>query len=117
MKFIFLLGGAAGFTLAAGTDFLVGRNPDRILFDGAVGCLVGAVLLRWFWNVVLSGMRETYVTRQRAALAAAAAPAASAPAGPAAAAPRPPQAAPAPAAPRSGPAAAAATAAAIKRGT
>jgi hypothetical protein len=73
MKFIFLLGGAAGFVTATATDLLLGRGPDRILFDGAVGCLAGALLLRWFWRVLLAGIRDTYLARQRAALAAAAA--------------------------------------------
>ncbi|HEY3757004.1 MAG TPA: hypothetical protein VGL42_12710 [Opitutaceae bacterium] len=129
MKFVFLLGGTVGFVAAAGTDYLAGRNPDRVLFDGAVGCLAGAILLRWFWNVLLGGMRETYVARQRAAYAAIAAaanaqPGGSAPAGesPASSRSRESAAAPssrAPAAaavngPRSGSAAAAATAAAVK---
>ncbi len=73
MKFIFLVGGAAGFTTAVLTDWLLDRGPDRILFDGAVGCLAGALLLRWFWRVLLEGIRDTYIARQRAALTAAAA--------------------------------------------
>jgi hypothetical protein len=73
MKFVFLLGGAAGFVTAIATDLLLGRGPDRVLFDGAVGCLAGALLLRWFWRVLLAGIRDTYVARQRAALTAAAA--------------------------------------------
>jgi hypothetical protein len=76
MKFIFLLGGAAGFALAAGTSRLAGNEADRVLLDGAVGCLGAALLFRWFWQVVLSGIRETVLQRQaKAAAAAAAAPA------------------------------------------
>ncbi|MGH7995265.1 MAG: hypothetical protein ACREFX_02825 [Opitutaceae bacterium] len=70
MKFAFLTGGIAGFVAAGGTDLLCGRNPNRILFDAAVGCLAGAFLFRWFWNVLLRGMRDTYMDRQRAAAAA-----------------------------------------------
>ena len=73
MKFIFLLGGAAGFATAVLTDWILDRGPDRILFDGAVGCLAGALLLRWFWRVLLSGIRDTYLSRQRASLSLAAA--------------------------------------------
>jgi hypothetical protein len=69
MKFIFLLGGAGGFLTAAATDYLSDRSPDRILLDGAVGCLVGAFLLKWFWNVLLRGIRETYLARHLAAAA------------------------------------------------
>ncbi len=61
-----------GFALAAGTAFFAGRGPDRILFDGALGCLVGALLFRWLWNVLLAGLRETMVARQRVAAAEAA---------------------------------------------
>ncbi|HEY0967442.1 MAG TPA: hypothetical protein VGD88_08640 [Opitutaceae bacterium] len=71
MKFVFLAGGSAGFALGAGTAFWAGREPDRILLDGAVGCLVGALLFRWFWTVLVHGIRETIVTRHAAAVAAA----------------------------------------------
>ena len=67
MKFVFLLGGAGGFLTAAATDYFSDRTPDRILLDGAVGCLVGAFLLKWFWNVLLRGVHETYVARHLAA--------------------------------------------------
>lgn len=72
MKFIFLAGGSAGFALASITAFLAERGPDRILLDGAVGCLTGALLFRWFWTVLVRGIRETIVTRHAAATAAAA---------------------------------------------
>jgi len=76
MKSIFLLGGLAGFTTAAVTGWLVGSGPDRICLDAMVGALVGAVLFRWFWGIVLRGMREIYLARQQAAAAAIAAAAA-----------------------------------------
>jgi hypothetical protein len=72
MRYVFLLGGLLGFALAAGTAFYMGRGPDRIFFDGAVGCLIGALLFRWLWSVMLGGLRETLVARQRAAAAEAA---------------------------------------------
>ena len=71
MKFVFLAGGIAGFLFAAASGLYAGRPADRVLFDAAVGCLVGAVLFRWFWNVLLHGFREAYLSRQRAATAAA----------------------------------------------
>ena len=70
MKSIFLAGGLAGFLLPAAAGLYAGRAPDRVLFDAAIGCLVGAVLFRWFWNVLLHGFREAYLSRQRAAAAA-----------------------------------------------
>lgn len=73
MKFVFLSGGLAGFLLAAAAGYHAGRAPDRVLFDAALGCLLGAVLFRWFWSVLLRGFREAYLTRQRAAASTAAA--------------------------------------------
>lgn len=73
MKFVFLLGGFAGFVVAAGGSLWAGHHPDRILFDGAVGCLAGALLFRWFWTVLVRGIRETILIRQAAAATAAAA--------------------------------------------
>jgi hypothetical protein len=73
MKFVFLTGGVLGFALAALTGWLAERAPDRILLDAALGCLAGALLFRWFWTVLLRGLRETILIRQKAAAAAAAA--------------------------------------------
>jgi hypothetical protein len=63
---------------AGATDLWFGRSPDRILFDGAVGCLAGGLLFRWFWKVLLAGIRDTFIARQRAATATAVAAAAAA---------------------------------------
>jgi hypothetical protein len=71
MKFIFLTGGLIGFVTAVVAGWSADRAADAILLDGMIGCLVGAVLFRWLWSVVLRGMRETVVARQRAAEAAA----------------------------------------------
>ena len=70
MKFVFLSGGFAGFLATGAASYWVGHQPDRILFDGAVGCLVGGLLFRWFWTVLVHGMRETILARHAAAVAA-----------------------------------------------
>ena len=70
MRFVFLSGGALGFALAGTAGWFADRAPDRILLDAAFGCLAGALLFRWFWTVLLSGVRETILTRQKAAAAA-----------------------------------------------
>lgn len=82
MKFIFLLGGTTGFGVTAAASYYAGNAADRILFDAAVGCLAAAVLFRWFWNVLVQGMRETIQQKQAAfaATAATAVPAAARPA-------------------------------------
>lgn len=71
MKFVFLFGGCTGFAVAALTAWAAGRGIERIFFDATVGCLCGAVLFRWFWQVLLRSLRETFLARHRAALAAA----------------------------------------------
>ena len=70
MKFVFLSGGFAGFLTAGAGSFWAGHQPDRILLDGAVGCLAGALLFRWFWTVLVRGIRETILARNAAAAAA-----------------------------------------------
>ena len=67
MKFVFLSGGFAGFIVAGAGSYWAGHQPDRVLLDGAVGCLVGAILFRWFWTVLVRGIRETILARQAAA--------------------------------------------------
>lgn len=71
MKFVFLAGGSAGFVIAGAGSLWAGHPPDRIFFDGAVGCLCGALLFRWFWTVLVGGIRQTLLARNAAALAAA----------------------------------------------
>jgi hypothetical protein len=73
MKSLFLAGGFAGFTLCALAGLVAGRAPDLILRDAAIGCLAGALLLRWFWRVLLGGFQDTLRARRRAAEDAAAA--------------------------------------------
>jgi hypothetical protein len=63
MKFIVLTGGFAGFLLAGGGSYWAGHQPDRILFDGAAGCLAGGLLFRWFWTILVGGIRETILQR------------------------------------------------------
>ncbi|PTX90915.1 hypothetical protein [Opitutus sp. ER46] len=73
MKFVFLAGGFAGFLVTGCASYWAGHQPDRIFFDGAVGCLVGAMLFRWFWTILVRGIRETIIARNAATAASAAA--------------------------------------------
>jgi hypothetical protein len=66
MKFVFIAGGFVGFLFTATASYWAGHEPDRILFDGTVGCLVGALLFRWFWTVLVHGIRETLIARHAA---------------------------------------------------
>ncbi len=69
MKFVFLAGGAFGFALASLTGWLSDHSARRIFLDGAVGCLTGALLFRWFWTQLVRGIRETILARHAAAAA------------------------------------------------
>jgi hypothetical protein len=73
MKALFLAGGFAGFVLCSIAGLMAGRAPDLILRDAAIGCLAGALLVRWFWRVLLQAFKETLAVRRRAADEAAAA--------------------------------------------
>jgi hypothetical protein len=84
MRSIFLIGGLSGFVLSAVTGILAGRESELILRDAAIGCIVGAVLFRWFWSVVVKALSETLSAKRAAQVAAnqaAAAAAAAQPAG------------------------------------
>ena len=71
MRFVFLFGGVLGFIVAGATSWWSECGSGRIFFDAACGCLAGALLFRWLWSVLLHGLHETLVVRQRAAAAAA----------------------------------------------
>jgi divalent metal cation (Fe/Co/Zn/Cd) transporter len=72
MKFVFLAGGFVGFALAASSGLSAGREAGFVLRDAAVGCLVGAMLFRWFWSVVVKALTVTIERRRSEALAQAA---------------------------------------------
>lgn len=71
MQFVFLAGGFAGFALAAVTGVLAGREPDLVLRDATIGCLAGALVFRWFWNVLIKALIEALQAKRAADAAAA----------------------------------------------
>ena len=71
MKFVFLTGGFAGLLTTGSASYWAGHQADRVLLDAAVGCLAGALLFRWFWTVLVRGIRETILQRHAAATASA----------------------------------------------
>ena len=72
MKALFLAGGFAGFALCSLAGLMAGRAPDLILRDAAIGCLAGALLVSWFWRVLIRGFHETLAVRRQLAAEAAA---------------------------------------------
>lgn len=71
MKFVFLAGGLIGFLVAIIAGWSAGRAASSILLDAMLGAVVGGFLFRWFWSVLLRAIRETLITRRRAATVAA----------------------------------------------
>jgi hypothetical protein len=69
MKFAFLSGGFLGFSLVTIAGLSAGRSADLVLRDAAIGCLSGALLLRWFWSVVIRSFADALVQRKREAAA------------------------------------------------
>lgn len=74
MKFVFLLGGFFGFALTATAGYLADRSAPNIVLDASIGCLVSALLFRWFWSVTLTTMHESATLKAREEAATAAAP-------------------------------------------
>lgn len=72
MRFAVLMGGVIGFCAGAGTALFSEVGFDRVFLDGAVGCLVGGLLFRWFWNVLIACFRQSLVVRHQEAAQAAA---------------------------------------------
>jgi len=70
MRSFFLLGGFVGFCVAAFSGMAAGHPGDRLLLDGSVGCLVGAMLFRFFWSQLVRVLTDT-VRAKRVARAAA----------------------------------------------
>lgn len=67
MRFAFLVGGCAGFLLAALSGFLAERPADLVFRDAAIACLAGGFLFRWFWSVVVRAFLETAHERRKPA--------------------------------------------------
>jgi siroheme synthase len=70
MKFAFLSGGFLGFALVTVAGFTAGRSADLVLRDAALACLIGALVLRWFWSVVIRAFADAIEQRRREAVAA-----------------------------------------------
>ena len=65
MKFFLLLGGTAGFLLAFSSGLMAGNEISIALRDGAVGCLVGAFLMKIFHAVFMMCLRDMVAQKAR----------------------------------------------------
>jgi hypothetical protein len=66
MKFLVLIGGSLGFTVVIAGGWLVGRDPLSNLVEASFGCLIGAVLFRWFGNLYLQSVQTVIREREAA---------------------------------------------------
>ena len=66
MKFLVLLGGSLGFTVVFAGGWFVGRDPLSNLIEASFGCLIGAVLFRWFGNLYLQSVQTVMREREAA---------------------------------------------------
>jgi hypothetical protein len=65
MKYFQLIGGFSGFVLAFCSSLSTGNEIAIALRDGAVGCLIGALLLRGFHSVIAWSVRDLAMERAR----------------------------------------------------
>ena len=65
MKYFQLIGGFSGFLLAFGGSIFAGNEVAIGLRDGALGCIVGAFLLRGFYAVLSWSVRDCAAEKLR----------------------------------------------------
>jgi hypothetical protein len=65
MKFFLLIGGICGFLLSFGAGLFGGNEVMIALRDGAVGSMVGALMMRGFSSVFLAAIRELAAQRAK----------------------------------------------------
>lgn len=65
MRWIFLLGGFLGFLLAFSSGLIADRTPALLFRDSAIACVAGAFLMRWFWSVLMKGVADAALDRQK----------------------------------------------------
>ena len=66
MRLFLLIGGFGGFLLALGASFHAGNEAIYALRDGAVGCVIGAMILRGMYFVVMSNLRSRIIEQSLA---------------------------------------------------
>lgn len=64
MRFAFLISGIFGFFLVAALGFSAERAPDLVLRDAAIGCLVAAIVGRWFWRGLDKAFAQALAVRR-----------------------------------------------------
>jgi len=65
MKFFLLIGGVCGFLLAFGGGLAAGNEIMIALRDGAIGCMVGALLMKGFSAVFVMSVNGLAASRAK----------------------------------------------------
>lgn len=73
MKLFCLAGGFLGFVLTFFAGLFAGGPIETVLRNSAIGCLAGAVLMRWLSQVLGRSLNEAVAERARQAASIAAA--------------------------------------------
>ena len=63
MKFLTLFGGVVAFLVTFGSSLDAGNEVAYALRDGAIGCFIGALMMRGFHKVLVSSIRARVETR------------------------------------------------------
>jgi hypothetical protein len=58
MKFLTLFGGALAFFLTFGASLHAGNEVSYALRDGAIGCFVGALMMRGLHKILVASIRS-----------------------------------------------------------
>ena len=64
MKYLLLVGGAAGYALVFAGGWRVGRDPLSVVVEASFGCLAAAFLFRWLGTIYLRSVRTMLRERE-----------------------------------------------------
>tara|TARA_B100001248_G_scaffold261923_1_gene255048 strand:- start:83538 stop:83828 length:291 start_codon:yes stop_codon:yes gene_type:complete len=66
-KFLIVLGGFSGFTLAFFGGFFVGNDIPTVLRNASIACVVGAFLMKGFSQLLISQILQASRSKQQQA--------------------------------------------------
>lgn len=69
-KFLLVLGGISGFILAFIGGLFIGNDITIVLRNASIGCVIGALLMKGFSQVLISQFSQAARLKQQSSLAA-----------------------------------------------
>jgi len=67
MKYYLVIGGFLGCFLAFSSSLMAGNEIGFSLRNGAIGCLIGAILMKGFYSALLSSIRAMSLEKAKQA--------------------------------------------------